>query len=129
MTLEAPVLVMASEREPCLPMVTLPKLRFVGFAPSAPGATPVPDTPIANDGLEPLEAIVTVPLMFPLDFGENVIVNVALCDAPRLSGVEIPLIENALLLSTETLETDTLAEPPLVIVTSCDLLAPRTTLP
>lgn len=82
-------------------MVTLPKLRLVGFALSVPGATPIPDTAIANDGVEPLEAIVTVPLMLPLAFGANVTVNVVLCDAPRLRGVEIPLIENALL-STET---------------------------
>ena len=92
---------MVSERESCLPMVTLPNARLVGFALSAPGVTPVPDKAIANDGLGPLEAIVTVPLMFPLDFGANVTVNVVLCDAPRLSGVEIPLIENAVL-STET---------------------------
>ena len=82
-------------------MVTLPKLRLVGLALSEPGVTPVPDTAMTNDGLGPLEIIVTVPLMFPLDFGANVTVNVVLCDVPRLSGGEIPLIENALL-SMET---------------------------
>jgi hypothetical protein len=82
-------------------MVTLPKLRLVGFALSAPGETPVPETVIANDGLDALELMVTVPAVLPLDFGANAIVNVALCDPARLSGVVIPLMENAVL-STET---------------------------
>ena len=84
-----------------MPSVTLPKLRLGGFALSAPGVTPVPERAIVNPGLPPPEAIVTVPLAFPLDFGVNVTVNVALWDAARLSGVVIPLIENAAL-STET---------------------------
>jgi hypothetical protein len=77
-TLEAPVLVMVSESELWLPMVTLAKLRLVGFALRAPGETPVPDTAIAKDGLGPLEVMVTVPAAFPLDCGANVMVNVAL---------------------------------------------------
>jgi hypothetical protein len=76
-------------------MVTLPKLRLVGFAPSAPAVTPVPDTDMVNDGLAPLEATVTVPVTLPLAFGANMTVNVALCDPPRVKGVEIPLIEYA----------------------------------
>ena len=100
-TLEAPMLVMVSDREPWLPIVTLPKLKLVGFALSAPGVTPVPETPIANEGLSPSEVMVTIPCAFPLDFGENLTVNVVLCDAPRLTGVESPLIENAAL-STAT---------------------------
>ena len=82
-------------------MVTLPKLRLVGFALRAPGEMPVPDTAIDNDGLGPLEAMVTVPAEFPLAFGANVMVNVALWDAVSVSGVVRPLIENAEL-STET---------------------------
>jgi hypothetical protein len=48
-----------------------------------------------------LDVMVTVPLAFPLAFGANVIVNVVLWDAPSDSGVDIPVIENAELL-TET---------------------------
>jgi len=92
---------MVSERELCLPMVTLPKSRLVGFALNAPGVTPVPETPIVNPGLTASDVIVTVPLTFPLDVGVNLTVNVVLCEAPRLSGVVIPLIANAAL-STET---------------------------
>ena len=83
-----------------MPIVTLPKLRLVGFELSAPAVTAVPETPIVNDELGASEAMVTDPGAFPLDFGENVTVNVALCDTPRLSGVVTPLIENAVL-STE----------------------------
>jgi hypothetical protein len=100
-TLEAPVLVIVSESEPWLPVVTLPKLRVVGFALSAPGETPVPDTAIANDALDASEVMVTVPAAFPLDFGVNATVKVALCDAAKLIGVVIPLIEKAVL-STES---------------------------
>ena len=96
--LEAPVLVMVSGSELWLPIVTLPKLRLVGFALSAVNA--VPETPIVNDELGASEAMVTVPLAVPLDFGAKVTVNVALWDIPRLSGVVIPLVENAVL-STE----------------------------
>jgi len=100
-TVEAPVLVMVSESELWLPIVMLPKLRLVGFALSAPGVTPVPDTGMVNDGLDPLDAMVTVAAAFPLDLGANVIVNVALWDAARVSGVVMALIENAVL-STDT---------------------------
>jgi hypothetical protein len=79
----------------------LPKPKLVGLAPSAPGATPVPETAIVKLGLGPSEAMVTVPLAFPPAFGANVTVNVALFDAPSVTGIEIPLIENAELL-TET---------------------------
>jgi len=41
-----------------LPTVTLPKLRLVGFDPSVPGATPVPDKGIVRVGLDAFEVIV-----------------------------------------------------------------------
>jgi len=61
-----------------LPTVTVPKLRAVGFDPSPPGATPVPDKGIVNVGLEAFEVIVRFPLTLPPDAGVNVTVNVAL---------------------------------------------------
>ena len=82
-------------------MVTLPRLRLVGFALSAPGVTPVPETGIVNEGSDPLDTMVTVAAAFPLDLGAKVIVKVALWDAARVSGVVMALIENAVL-STET---------------------------
>ena len=75
-TLDPPVFVIVSESDPVLPTFTLPKLRLVGFALKAPGATPVPDTLMVR--LEALDVMVTVPLAFPLAFGSNVTVNVVL---------------------------------------------------
>ena len=86
---------MVSESDPVLPTFTLPKLRLVGFALRAPGATPVPDTPMVRPGLGAVDAMVTVPLAFPLAFGANATVNVVLWDAPSDTGVDIPVIENA----------------------------------
>lgn len=127
-TLEAPVLVIVSESVVLLPTFTFPKLRLVGFALKAPGVTPVPDTGIDSEGLLASEEIVTVPLALPLDFGTKAIVNVVLCEAPSETGVVIPLIEKALLL-TDTRDTETLEDCPFVIVTTCDLEAPTKTLP
>ena len=74
-----------------LPTVTLPKLRLVGFDPSAPGATPVPLKGTVSVGLEPSEVIVTLPLALPLVVGANVTLNVVDCEAFRVRGVLIPL--------------------------------------
>jgi hypothetical protein len=94
-TLAPPVFVIVSDSVPLLPTFTLPKLRLVGLALNAPGATPVPDTAIVMDGFGASDAMVTVPLAFPLDFGANAIVNVVLLDAARVIGVDIPVMENA----------------------------------
>ena len=74
-----------------LPTVTLPKLRLVGFDPSAPGATPVPDNGMVKVGLDAFEVMVTLPLTLPADAGVNVTVKVALCPAVNVTGVVIPL--------------------------------------
>ena len=83
---------------------------------------------MVSDGLVASELMVTVPEAFPADFGVKVMLKVALWDAPRLSGVVMPLIENALL-STEICEIETVDESLLVIVTVCDFVAPTVTLP
>jgi hypothetical protein len=119
---------MVSESDPVLPTITLPKARLVGFALRAPGATPVPDTLMVRLGLGAFEVMVTVPVAFPLALGANVTVNVVLWDAPSDTGVDIPVIENAELF-TETWEIDTLDISLLVMVTTCDLVAPTVTLP
>ena len=92
---------MVSESDPVLPTFTLPKLRLVGFALRAPGATPVPDTLMVRPGLGAVDVMVTVPLAFPLAVGAKVTVNVVLWDAASDTGVDIPVIENAELF-TET---------------------------
>jgi len=91
MTLVPPLLVTVSERELLLPTVTLPKLRLVGFAPSVPGVTPVPDNGMLNVGFEALDVIVTLPLTLPADDGVNETVKVALWPVVSVTGVVIPL--------------------------------------
>lgn len=82
---------MVSESDPVLPTFTLPKLRLVGFALKAPGATPVPDIGIVSVGLVAVEVIVRLPLIAPAAVGTNLTVNVVLCPPLSVRGVVIPL--------------------------------------
>ena len=86
---------MVSESDPLLPTFTLPKLRLVGFAPSVPGDAdwPVPDKGIVMLEFEASELMIADPAALPLAFGENVIVNVVVFEAARVTGVVIPLKE------------------------------------
>lgn len=93
-TLDPPVLVTVSDSPWLFPVCTVPKLRLVGLAPSAPGPTPVPDNAIDNVGLGASEVMVTLPLALPVACGANVIVNVVLCDALSATGGVIPLSVN-----------------------------------
>jgi hypothetical protein len=90
-TLEPPLLVTVSDSDSLLPTVTLPKLRLVGFAPSVPGVTPVPDNGIVRVGLEALEVMVMLPLALAAEVGANETLKVVLWPAVRVSGVVIPL--------------------------------------
>jgi len=74
-----------------LPTVTLPKLRLVGFDPSVPWATPVPDNGMVRVGLDAVEVIVTLPLALAADVGANLTLKVVLWPAVRVSGVVMPL--------------------------------------
>ena len=92
--LEAPVFVTVSERVCLLPTVTLPKLRLVGFDPSAPGEIPVPDNPTVNVGFGAFEVMVTVPLTAPADCGVNETLKVAAWPAASVTGAAIPVRVN-----------------------------------
>jgi hypothetical protein len=59
-----------------LPTVTLPKFIALGATDSWPGVTPVPLNEIERFGLEPLEAIASVPLAVPPAVGVKVTLNV-----------------------------------------------------
>jgi hypothetical protein len=89
--LNAPVFVMVSESDPVLPTFTLPKLRLVGFALKAPGATPVPDSGMVSVGLVAVEVTVRLPLIAPPAVGAKLTVKVALCPPLSVNGVVIPL--------------------------------------
>jgi hypothetical protein len=90
-TLVPPVFVTVSDRDCLLPTVMLPKPRLVGFEPSPPGATPVPDKGMLRVGLEAFEVIVTLPLTLVVEAGVNVIVKVALWPGVNIAGVVIPV--------------------------------------
>lgn len=111
-----------------LPTVTLPKLRLVGFDPSAPGVTAVPDNGIVRVGFEAVEAMVTLPLTLPADVGVNVTVKVALWPAVNVAGVVIPLRLKPVPL-IPTCEIVTLEAPVLVNVSERDWLLPTIKLP
>lgn len=81
-----PVLVMVSDNVPLPPTFTLPKLRLVGFEPSAPAATPVPDRDAVVDGVEASLITVSVALKVAAAFGVNVILKVALCPLASVTG-------------------------------------------
>src|ERR1700728_2169586 len=93
-TLEPPVLVTVSDTDRLPPTVTLPKLRLVGFDPSAPGATPVADKGTVKVGFVAFEVTVMLPLAFAADCGVNVILKVALWPAVSVTGAVIPLRPN-----------------------------------
>jgi hypothetical protein len=74
----APVAIRLPEAVPLLPATTLPRFRVVGLTVNCPvAAVPVPDNVIVKVGLDAVEVMVTVPL--------------ALCPAPNVNGVLIPL--------------------------------------
>ena len=89
-----PVLVTVSDRVLVCAICTLPKLRLVGFDPSAPAATPVPDRAIFKFGFDAVEVMATLPLAAPTAVGENDTLKVALCPAVSVTGAEIPLRVN-----------------------------------
>ena len=82
------------ERDCLLPTVTLPKLRLVGFDPSAPTATPAPDRGTVRVGLVAFDVIVTLPLALAADCGAIVTLKLVLCPAVSVIGAVIPLRVN-----------------------------------
>lgn len=77
-TVDPPVLVRVSESDELLPTVTVPNLRLLGLAVSAPAATPVAERLTVSGELSASETIVTVPLALPADCGAKVTLNVVL---------------------------------------------------
>lgn len=101
------------------PTVMLPKLRLVGFDPTAPGATPVADSGMVRDGLDAFEVIVTLPPALPAAAGVNPTVKAALCPGVSVTGAVIPLKLNPVPL-TPTWEIVTLVPPVFVTVSDKD---------
>jgi len=108
-----PVLVRVSVSDELLPKTRLPKLKLVGDAVNAPGATPVPESGSVSDGFDAFDVMVTVPVAFPAVCGAKPTLNVVLCDGLSVRGVVIPLRVNPVPL-TAACEIET-AVPPLFV--------------
>jgi hypothetical protein len=106
----------------------LPKLRLVGFDPSAPPARPVPDRGIVSVGFDPFDVTVTFPLALPADAGVNFTLKVATCPGVRVTGGEMPLALKPVPLAA-TPEIVTLLPPVFVRDSVSASFAPTTTLP
>jgi hypothetical protein len=91
-TLEPPELVNVSDRVWLLPTCTLPKLRLVAVAVSAPGVVPVPVSGTFNVGFDALLVTARLPLADPPAVGVNVTLKLTLWPAARVAGSVIPVM-------------------------------------
>jgi hypothetical protein len=83
---DPPVLVSVSDKLALLPTCTLPKVRLVGFAVSAPCVTPVPESGRFMAASEALEVKATLPLELPAVWGAKATEKAVLWPAPSVSG-------------------------------------------
>ena len=105
-----------------------PKLKLLGFEPSWPCETPVPESGTESVELTASELIVSVPLAAPAAAGVKTALKVALCPALMVAGMPGPVKLNPLP-PADALDTVTLTPPVFVTVTGTDLLLPTVTLP
>jgi len=95
----------------------------VGFAASAPGITPVPESGMLKLGFAPLEVMLTLPLAAPLAMGEKSTVNDVLWPAFIVKGNVRPFKLNPLPLAAAA-EIVRLVPPELVSVSDKLVLLP-----
>jgi phosphopantothenate synthetase len=124
-TLAVPLFLSVMDCEFVLPTLTLPKFSLVGDAPSC-ACVPVPLSAIVNGEFGPLFATETLPFAAPAVVGANCAVNVVLCPAAIVSGVEMPVMLKPAPLAVAEV-TVKLAEPELVNVTVWVPLLPTAT--
>ena len=65
----------------------------MGFAVSAPGVTPVPESATLNGEFEASDITANVPLAAPVEVGAKLMVTVMLAPGPTVAGSVGPLIE------------------------------------
>ena len=122
-----PPLVKVTVCEPLLPTATEPKVTFDGLAETC-GVVPVPLMAMVSGEFGALLTMEMVPEALPPVVGANWAVKEVDCPAPRLSGVEIPVMVKP---EPEAVACEMVneAEPPLVKVTVCEPLLPTATEP
>jgi hypothetical protein len=118
--LDPPVLVSISDKLELLPTCSLPNARLVGLAPRAPCVTPVPESGMFKLGLDPLEAMLRLPLAAPLVVGDKSTVNEVLWPAVSVNGKDKPLKLNPvpLAVAAEIVRLD----PPVLVSVSDKLV-------
>ena len=112
---EPPEFVSVSASVELLPVATLPKPKFAGFAVSWPRVTPVPDSGTFREELDAFEVITRLPLTLLLEVGANLILTATLWPALKVVG-ELKLLAvnpEPVALAPEIV---TFAPPELVIV-------------
>jgi hypothetical protein len=128
-TFEFPLLVSVVINELLLPTLTLPKLKLDELSPSIRvAATPVPLREIVIGELGALLTSVIDPVTLPAALGPNTALNVVALPAPIVTGAVIPVVLNPAP-ENVTDEIVTVAVPPFVRLTVCELLVPVVTLP
>src|ERR1700722_463364 len=91
---EPPEFVSVSASVELLPVATLPKPKFAGFAVSWPGVTPVPDSGTFRAKLEAFEVIARLPLTLLPEVGANLILTATLWPTLKVIGKLNPLALN-----------------------------------
>jgi hypothetical protein len=109
-TLDPPLLVMVAVCCWLLPICTVPNAMMFDPVLSDPGVTPAPERATLNEVFEALLVMATFPVALPEAFGANVTEKLALCPAPIVAGMLIPLIVNAVPVTAAWL-TVTLDDP------------------
>ena len=109
-TLDPPLLVMVAVCCWFLPICTVPNAMMFDPVLSDPGVRPVPERATLNEVFEALLVMATFPVALPEAFGANVTEKLALCPAPIVAGMLIPLIVNAVPVTAAWL-TVTLDDP------------------
>jgi hypothetical protein len=128
-TFEFPLFVTVEVIDPVLPTFTFPKLSVELPNPrTRVAATPVPLKEIASGEVGALLTSVTVPVTLPAALGPKTALNVVDWPAAMFTGAVIPEVLKPAP-ATVTEEIVTVALPPFVSVTVCELLVPVVTLP
>jgi hypothetical protein len=89
-----PEFVSFSARVDVLPVVTFPKLRFVGLAASWPDVAPVPDSGTFSEELDAFDVIARLPLTALPEMGAKTMLKVTLWPTLRVMGKGKPLALN-----------------------------------
>jgi hypothetical protein len=128
-TFEFPLLVSVVVNELLLPTLTLPNARLDVLSPrTRVAATPVPLSEIVVGELGALLTSVMDPVTLPAALGPNTALNVAALPAAIVTGAVIPVVLKP---APETVSDEivTVAVPPFVRLTVCELFVPVVTLP